>query len=80
MATKTKTVISRVVVFFDEDGRYMAAGDSGRGDRPDDDMLLGLSDSMGAEDLPYSCIVEIELPIPKLLVGKVRSVKAVKER
>lgn len=80
-ATKAKTV--KVVVFWDDKGHYAAGGEYSpyHKTKPTRDTLLAQSDNIGeygAEDLPHACIVDIELPIPEPLVGKVVKVKAVK--
>jgi hypothetical protein len=80
MATKAKTVKVRVAVVYSAGDDYQAGGYS-LGDRISDNELVGdarRAALTGTEDLPYACIVEIELPIPKPPFGKVLSVKAVK--
>lgn len=70
--TKAKTVTVKVTVIYDEKGRYVAAGMRTNGKRPDRRALI-----CDAE-FPHACIVDIELPIPEPLKGKVKKVKAVK--
>ncbi len=76
--TKAKTVKARVAVIYDAKGRYQAGGYWTLGVRPSDDNLI--ADAREAvptamQDMPHACIVDIELPVPKLFVGKVRRVK-----
>jgi hypothetical protein len=77
----TKTVKVRVAVVYNDKGEYGTGGYRKEKFNCDDDELIAeaydvapLRDSC----YPYACVVEIELPIPKPLVGKVLSVKAVK--
>ena len=78
---KAKTVKVRVAVIYDAIGNYQAGGYRTRSDSLNDGHLI--DDARQAapteiEDLPDACIVDIELPIPKPLRGKVTRVKAVK--
>lgn len=75
-----KTVKAKVVVFYDAKGHYTAAGDwfPYHKKKPSNDILLGESDNVGAEDLPHVCIVDIELPLPQPPKAKVLKVKQVK--
>ena len=77
---KAKTVKVRVVVFYDDEGHYTAAGEWAHHNKkkPSDDTLLAESDALGCEDLPHTCLLDLELPIPKPLKGTVLKVKAVK--
>lgn len=80
-AKATKTMKVRIAVIYDTNGKYQAGGQWIKGKRPSGDALFAdARDAAGwAEiDLDYACIVDIELPIPKPLKGKVLKVKAVK--
>lgn len=78
--TKATTVKVRVAVVYDGEGDYQAGGYSLGAPLGDSDLIDDAKhiSSTGSANLPHACIVEIELPIPKPLVGKVLSVKAVK--
>lgn len=81
---KATTVRVRVVAFYNAKGRYMASGEWMGGKRlKHDDLIANLASvcedaDANMDDLPHTSIVDIELPIPKLVVGKVLQVKAVK--
>lgn len=78
---KATTVKVRVAVIYNKKGGYQAGGDWLCGKRPLDHHLIGEVKDIAcgnAEDLPHACIVEIELPIPEPLKGKVIKVKQVK--
>lgn len=83
--TKTKTVKVRVGMIYDRDGRFAAGGWWTRGERLDDASLIadaGRGLVADANEFPYACVIDIELPIPTPIptpvVGKVLQVKAVK--
>jgi hypothetical protein len=83
MATKaTKTVKVRVAVVYSNTGDYQAGGYRNKSARClSDGQMVGDAHSSSwtdKDELPHACIVDIELPIPKPLVGKVLNVKAVK--
>ncbi|MCK5641160.1 MAG: hypothetical protein KAJ19_10195 [Gammaproteobacteria bacterium] len=77
--SKAKTAKVRVSVLYDDKGHYVAAGRWTYGKRLNEAGLIEDATNVGVSDgLPHACIVDIELPIPKRLVGKVLTVKAVK--
>lgn len=79
--TKAKTRKARIIVFYDSDGHYAAAGETAFGVAPtipDKKQLLAESDNMAVEELPHACIVDVELPIPELSKAKVVKVRQVK--
>lgn len=71
--TKARTVKVRIAVAFDDKGHADTYGEWCSGKRPTDEALL--REVKRWCELPYSCIVEVELTPPK---GKVVKVKAVK--
>ncbi len=80
MAKATKTVKVRVAVVFNDKGEYRLHALARVRPLSNSKLIAETYDrtSGGRTRYPHACIVTIELPIPKLLVGKVLSVKAVK--
>lgn len=76
-----RTVKVRVAVIYNDKGAYQAGGYAQK-DQLNDDRLVDDAKENTAyldfDDLPHTCIVEIELPIPGPLKGKVTNIKQVK--
>lgn len=78
--TKAKTVRARIAVIYDGKGKYQAGGYC-VGVGPSDAALIADARQVAPDSLknsPHACIVDIELPIPKPIEGKVLSVETVK--
>lgn len=80
-AKTVKTVKTRVAVIYNAEGKYQAGGYEQRR-RLSDAELIGdaknLDWTTNPNELPHACIVDIELPIPEPLEGKVLNVRQVK--
>lgn len=81
--TKTQTVKVRIAVVYNDEREYQAGGYRNAANKHFSDSALVNDAHRGSwtldkSELPHACIVDIELPIPKPLKGKVRKVKAVK--
>ena len=78
---KAKTVTVRVSVLYDRKGLYVAGGrrTPASGRLSEASLIQDAKDTgYTTDDLPHVAVVDIELPIPEPLVGKVRRVKEVK--